>query len=75
MNIDLENYRLELSLIEEIIQLYKKAIDESTMSPLNDSSNIVSMLRNENNILKNSIDTLNSKIKITETSVNILIES
>jgi len=75
LNIDLENYRLELSLIEEIIQLYKKAIDESTMSPLNDSSNIVSMLRNENNILKNSIDTLNSKIKITETSVNILIES
>jgi len=75
LTIELDNYKAELIINDEIIQLYKKAIDDFTKSSSNDSNNLGSILRKENNILKHSIDSINSKIKITESSVIFLNKS
>jgi hypothetical protein len=71
LTIEIDNFKSEITINDEIIFLYKKALDEFTRMPFNDSINIILILRKENNILKHSIDSLNSKIQMTESSVKI----
>jgi len=73
ITIEMENYKHEISINDELVLLFKNALDEFTKILSNNSNNIVSILRKENKILNQSIDSLNSKIQITESSVKKLI--
>jgi hypothetical protein len=71
--IDAESYRLQCYIYEDLLNHYKRAINEITeKNKPNVNDEILTLIAKENFILKSSYDTLTSSVNLLRISVRII---